>query len=632
MNSKKSKMLVSLFLVFGLVLSQGAFLFADVDELMVTNEIDDPEAFMITITVNSQQDLQDALNLAAVEGGSVEYIGVGAFFIYNNLTIPEGVTLYLRTALGNLNLQASARVYNYGKIVLETGKQIINNGGIIYNYGEMVIDGNLSLQTGTLNNYAGALIDATNGTISQVGNRIGVDEGVLIPLSKFGRYTITFEDWDGTVLKSQIAIGGAWVTAPANPSRKFCEFIGWDTALGTNGYYVTANPGDRVIKALYQVPQMITITVNSQQDLQDALNLAATVGGSVEYIGVGAFFIYNNLTIPEGVTLYLRTALGNLNLQASARVYNYGKIVLETGKQIINNGGIIYNYGEMFIDGNLSLQTGTLNNYAGALIDATNGTISQVGNRIGVDEGVLIPLSKFGRYTITFEDWDGTVLKSQIAVGGTWVAAPAAPSRQFYVFTGWDTALGTNGYYVTASPGDRVIKALYEPFGYMVTYFANGGSFASTGEETMSGSSYWYNEILYPEDPVRDGYIFIGWFTQNDIEVARGTTYCELVDGDSDLLSESIWAKWEEIVLVNLTTSKDGFISIEKKPGSNKQWMLSFEVTETYSNGESRVVVYSIEIESNNANVSGSYYLGDYTLLYDIKGNGSNIKELEIIR
>ena len=40
--------------------------------------------------------------------------------------------------------------------------------------------------------------------------------------------TVTFVDWDGTVLKSQQVEVGTAATAPANPARNGYNFIGWD--------------------------------------------------------------------------------------------------------------------------------------------------------------------------------------------------------------------------------------------------------------------------------------------------------------------------------------------------------------------------------------------------------------------
>jgi len=79
----------------------------------------------------------------------------------------------------------------------------------------------------------------------------------------------------------------------------------------------------------------------------------------------------------------------------------------------------------------------------------------------------------------------------------------------------------------------------------------------------------------------------------------------------------------EEVVLVRVSTNaKDVKIA-----GSNV-WTVSFKVTETFSNGDVNVVDYSVQI---NKNSSGKANLGAYTLIYDIAGNGSNIKDFRVV-
>ena len=76
----------------------------------------------------------------------------------------------------------------------------------------------------------------------------------------------------------------------------------------------------------------------------------------------------------------------------------------------------------------------------------------------------------------------------------------------------------------------------------------------------------------------------------------------------------------DPVILVDVNTSaraEDIIIT-----GSNT-WIVSFNVTETYSNGVDIVVPRTVQI---NKNSRGEVDLGDYVLVYDISGNGSNIK------
>jgi len=59
--------------------------------------------------------------------------------------------------------------------------------------------------------------------------------------------------------------------------------------------------------------------------------------------------------------------------------------------------------------------------------------------------------------------------------------------------------------------------------------------------------------------------------------------------------------------------------------------VITFDVTHTYSNGTTEVVRYSVNISANNNNIRGRYVFGaghnlhGFTLVYDVRGNGSNI-------
>ncbi len=90
-------------------------------------------------------------------------------------------------------------------------------------------------------------------------------------------------------------------------------------------------------------------------------------------------------------------------------------------------------------------------------------------------------------YTVTFKDWDGTVLKTETVVEGNAATAPADPTREGYTFTGWSADF-------TNVTSDLIVTAQYTINSYTlsINYVkAEGGTAASTYTQTYTyGASY----------------------------------------------------------------------------------------------------------------------------------------------
>ncbi|HMN34878.1 MAG TPA: InlB B-repeat-containing protein, partial [Chiayiivirga sp.] len=101
-------------------------------------------------------------------------------------------------------------------------------------------------------------------------------------------------------------------------------------------------------------------------------------------------------------------------------------------------------------------------------------------------------------YTVTFVDWDATVLRTEQVDHGGAATAPADPSRTGYTFAGWDVAFSN----VTA---DLTVTAQYTINQYTVTFVDWDATVLRTEQVNHGGAA------TAPADPSRTGYTFAGW-------------------------------------------------------------------------------------------------------------------------
>ena len=197
------------------------------------------------------------------------------------------------------------------------------------------------------------------------------------------------------------------------------------------------------------------------------------------------------------------------------------------------------------------------------------------------------------KYTITFDSDGGSVVEKQIVKRGEKVNKPTDPTRDGYIFIEWD--LGSSIYDFSAKvTKDLTLKAIWkEQEGGKITYVVNfntdGGNSVSNQIINKDGT------ITKPQDPVRNGYKFLGWYSNNALFDFNTpvTTNLELV------------AKWEKAkdnsTTGTTTTTKknDTTNSTTKKTTTKKNDTTNTTTTKKTTTTTTEAKKYTVTFDSN---------------------------------
>lgn len=122
-------------------------------------------------------------------------------------------------------------------------------------------------------------------------------------------------------------------------------------------------------------------------------------------------------------------------------------------------------------------------------------------NQSLLDMAYLTTYDRLQSYNVNFVDWNGNVINTQEVTEGGTVTAPTSPSREGYIFKGWDKDI------TEPITEDTTITAVYEIKTYTVT-------FVDWNSQTISTVVKEHGSTLNGSDiptPIRDSYSFTGW-------------------------------------------------------------------------------------------------------------------------
>ncbi len=180
-----------------------------------------------------------------------------------------------------------------------------------------------------------------------------------------------------------------------------------------------------------------------------------------------------------------------------------------------------------------------------------------LGVVIAITLGITLYCLFFGnQYIVIFDSKGGTEVEKQIVKTGTRVEEPVDPVREGYEFVEWQ--LNDEKYdfskkvrkNMTLKAQWRKISSVSEIL-YKVVFDSDGGSSVNT-QEVSPGTS-----VKKPTDPVKDGYIFEGWyFGDSKFDFSKKIT--------QDM---TLKAKWKE----KKSDTKKPDKTDDKKPNEDKK-------------------------------------------------------------
>ncbi|MBQ3195104.1 MAG: InlB B-repeat-containing protein [Clostridia bacterium] len=386
------------------------------------------------------------------------------------------------------------------------------------------------------------------------------------------QYTVTFKDWDGTVLSTQTVTEGGSATAPSAPSRIGYTFTGWDKAFNN----IT---GDTTVTAQYSINTFTVTfvvdgeTVDTQTVNYGSAATAPNVGTKEGYTFSGWDKTFNNVT-------------SNLTVSGSWNINTFTVTFVVDGEtvdtQTVNYGGAAtapevgtkegYTFSgwdkafnnitsNLTVSGSWNINTFTVTfvvdgetvdtqtvNYGGA------ATAPEVGTKEGytfsgwdktfnnVTSNLTVSGSwNINTFTVTFVV-DGETVDTQTVNYGSAATAPNVGTKEGYTFSGWDKTFDN----ITS---DTIVSASWSINSFIVTFVAGEhGSLEGETEVTVEYGTDIEN-LNYPLAIADAGYKFAAW------DITSGTISKDITITASFEYDESQWFTVTYIIPENATAT-----------------------------------------------------------------------------
>ena len=341
-------------------------------------------------------------------------------------------------------------------------------------------------------------------------------------------HSVTFVDYDGTVLSAQSVAHGSAAIEPTAPEREGYAFIGWDKDFSN----VTE---DMTVTAQYSANSYsITYTINGEEYTAQTYDFGAVVSAPEYTVPEGHTFSgwdipetmpAENLVLDAALTVNSYSITYTINGEEyTAQTYEFGAAV-SAPEYTVPEGHTFsgWDIPETMPAENLVLDAAlTVNSYSitytingeeytaqtyefGAEVSAPEYTVPEGHTFSGWDIPETMPAENLvldaaltvNEYTVTY-NINGEIYAIQVYAYGEEVFAPAYDVPDHFTFSGWDTP--------ATMPAENIVldATLVEDGKYTVSFMVDG-------ETYFTFTGYEGDAITVPENPEKLGHTFDAW-------------------------------------------------------------------------------------------------------------------------
>ncbi|MCQ2210991.1 MAG: InlB B-repeat-containing protein [Paludibacteraceae bacterium] len=330
-------------------------------------------------------------------------------------------------------------------------------------------------------------------------------------------HSITTRDFDSTLIKQYTSKYGSELNIP-DPSREGYTFAGWSEEIPA-----TMPAKDMVVYAQY-TPNEYTITYKDDDQSiikVDTFNYRDTIVKIADPEHTGYTFTGWSAEIP--VTM----PINGLEVVAQYQINNY--IIAFRTQEGVNIETKNHTYNSELVAPGIPDKVGY----------SILGWDKDVPAVVPAHNDTFYAQYSINQYIFSFEDKDGTIYKRDTLDYGAAIVAPADPTKEGYTFDGWDIAIPS------VIPNMNITTlAQWEANPYVLSFVDYNDSIIEL--DTLKFGA----EVVYPTDPVREGYTFAGWADSIDVMPAHDDSliaqytinkYIVIIqDGDSIIYKDTL--------------------------------------------------------------------------------------------